>query len=94
MFKVRMQGQYGNLLDKRLRVVAWGMSAEWGFQKGIMHSYWVRLTFFLSFFLFGLSPMGNLPQPTTDGHNRQPTTTNHAGHSPPLTTTTTDYDDN
>jgi solute carrier family 25 (mitochondrial carnitine/acylcarnitine transporter), member 20/29 len=42
MFKVRMQGQYGNPTDKRLRVVAREMWAEWGFRKGIMRGYWVR----------------------------------------------------
>lgn len=42
MFKVRMQGQYGNPSDKRLRVVAREMWAEWGFRKGIMRGYWVR----------------------------------------------------
>ncbi len=41
MFKVRMQGQYGNPSDKRLRVVAREMWAEWGFRKGIMRGYWV-----------------------------------------------------
>ena len=53
MFKVRMQGQYGNPLDKRLRVVAREMWAEWGFRKGIMRGYWVRRLslFFFSFFL-------------------------------------------
>jgi hypothetical protein len=65
---------------------------------GVSEGYHAQLLgafdFFLSFFLFGLSPMGNLPQPTTDGHDRRPTTTNHAGHSPPLTTTTTHHDDN
>jgi solute carrier family 25 carnitine/acylcarnitine transporter 20/29 len=42
MFKVRMQGQYGNPSDKRLRVVAREMWKEWGFRKGIMRGYWVR----------------------------------------------------
>ena len=42
MFKVRMQGQYGNPSDKRLRVVAREMWAEWGFRKGVMRGYWVR----------------------------------------------------
>jgi len=54
MFKVRMQGQYGNPLDKRLRVVAREMWAEWGFRKGIMRGYWVRRLFSL-FSLFFLS---------------------------------------
>jgi hypothetical protein len=51
MFKVRMQGQYGNPSDKRLRVVAREMWAEWGFRKGVMRGYWVRRTFL--FFLGG-----------------------------------------
>ena len=42
MFKVRMQGQYGSPSDKRLRVVAREMWAEWGFRKGVMRGYWVR----------------------------------------------------
>jgi solute carrier family 25 carnitine/acylcarnitine transporter 20/29 len=46
MFKVRMQGQYGNSSDKRLRAVAREMWAEWGFRKGIMRGYWVRLRLF------------------------------------------------
>ena len=46
MFKVRMQGQYGNPSDKRLRVVAREMWAEWGFRKGIMRGYWVRHFYF------------------------------------------------
>ncbi len=46
MFKVRMQGQYGNPSDKRLRVVAKEMWAEWGFRKGVMRGYWVRRFFF------------------------------------------------
>jgi hypothetical protein len=52
MFKVRMQGQYGNPSDKRLRVVAREMWAEWGFRKGVMRGYWVRRAlFFLGGFL-------------------------------------------
>jgi len=43
MFKVRMQGQYGNPSDKRLRVVVREMWAEWGFRKGVMRGYWVTL---------------------------------------------------
>ncbi|KAI0282875.1 mitochondrial carrier domain-containing protein [Russula aff. rugulosa BPL654] len=43
MFKVRMQGQYGNPSDKRLRVVAREMWAEWGFRKGVMRGYWVTV---------------------------------------------------
>jgi transmembrane carrier protein len=47
MFKVRMQAQYGNPSDKRLRVVAKEMWAEWGFRKGVMRGYWVRRFFFI-----------------------------------------------
>ncbi|KAH8994412.1 mitochondrial carrier domain-containing protein [Lactarius akahatsu] len=43
MFKVRMQGQYGNPSDKRLRVVVREMWTEWGFRKGIMRGYWVTV---------------------------------------------------
>ncbi|KAJ7628242.1 mitochondrial carrier domain-containing protein [Mycena polygramma] len=43
MFKVRMQGQYGDKSDKRLRVVAREMWAQWGFRKGIMRGYWVTV---------------------------------------------------
>ncbi|KAN0125674.1 Mitochondrial carrier domain containing protein, partial [Russula decolorans] len=43
MFKVRMQGQYGNPSDKRLRVVAREMWAEWGFRKGVMRGFWVTV---------------------------------------------------
>ena len=43
MFKVRMQGQYGAETDKRLRVVARDMWREWGFRKGVMRGYWVRV---------------------------------------------------
>ncbi|KAJ7905179.1 mitochondrial carrier domain-containing protein [Mycena leptocephala] len=43
MFKVRMQGQYGDKSDKRLRVVAREMWAEWGFRKGVMRGYWVTV---------------------------------------------------
>lgn len=45
MFKVRMQGQYGNPSDKRLRVVIREMWAEWGFRKGVMRGYWVCRAF-------------------------------------------------
>jgi len=41
MFKVRMQGQYGDKTDKRLRDVAKEMWSQWGFRKGIMRGYWV-----------------------------------------------------
>ncbi|KAF7326162.1 hypothetical protein MKEN_00467800 [Mycena kentingensis (nom. inval.)] len=43
MFKVRMQGQYGDAGDKRLRVVAREMWAQWGFRKGVMRGYWVTV---------------------------------------------------
>jgi hypothetical protein len=59
MFKVRMQGQSGNPLDKRLCIMAREMWAEWWFWKGIMCSYWVRSTFSLfslpPFFVFCFS---------------------------------------
>ncbi|KAI0000968.1 mitochondrial carrier domain-containing protein [Russula vinacea] len=48
MFKVRMQGQYGNPSDKRLRVVAREMWAEWGFRKGVMRGYWVLYRYALN----------------------------------------------
>ena len=51
MFKVRMQGQYGNPSDKRLRVVAREMWAKWGFRKGVMRGYWVRRASFSSFLM-------------------------------------------
>ena len=41
MFKVRMQGQYGNPEDKRLRVVVSEMWSLWGFRKGVMRGFWV-----------------------------------------------------
>ncbi|KAJ7263603.1 mitochondrial carrier domain-containing protein [Mycena haematopus] len=43
MFKVRMQGQYGDKSDKRLRVIAREMWKEWGFRKGVMRGYWVTV---------------------------------------------------
>ncbi|QRV84066.1 mitochondrial carrier protein [Ceratobasidium sp. AG-Ba] len=36
MFKVRMQGQYGAVGDKKLSTVFWDMWREWGFRKGVM----------------------------------------------------------
>ena len=45
MFKVRMQGQYGSPSDQRLSVVFREMWSEWGFRKGVMRGYWVRLSF-------------------------------------------------
>ena len=38
-----MQGQYGVETDKRLRVVARDVWREWGFRKGAMRGYWVRV---------------------------------------------------
>ena len=52
MFKVRMQGQYGSPSDKRLRVMAREMWAEWGFRKGVMRGYWVRSRLFVVVVLF------------------------------------------
>ncbi|KAG7092836.1 hypothetical protein E1B28_009151 [Marasmius oreades] len=43
MFKVRMQGQYGDASDKRLRTVAREMWSQWGFRKGVMRGYWVTV---------------------------------------------------
>ena len=51
MFKVRMQGQYGNPSDKRLRVMAREMWAHWGFRKGVMRGYWVRPRLFCCCYL-------------------------------------------
>jgi solute carrier family 25 carnitine/acylcarnitine transporter 20/29 len=51
MFKVRMQGQYGNPSDERLRVVVREMWARWGFRRGVMRGYWVRRLFFFFFFV-------------------------------------------
>jgi solute carrier family 25 carnitine/acylcarnitine transporter 20/29 len=41
MFKVRMQGQYGAVTDKKLRDVAKEMWRDWGFRNGVMRGYWV-----------------------------------------------------
>ena len=46
MFKVRMQGQYGDKTDKRLSVLAREMWREWGFRKGVMRGYWVSIDLF------------------------------------------------
>ncbi|KAH8110504.1 mitochondrial carrier [Phellopilus nigrolimitatus] len=43
MFKVRMQGQYGEASDKRLRAVVSDMWTQWGFRKGIMRGFWVTV---------------------------------------------------
>ncbi|CAK5274865.1 unnamed protein product [Mycena citricolor] len=44
MFKVRMQGQYGDKSDKRLRVIVREMWSQWGFRKGVMRGYWVTMS--------------------------------------------------
>jgi solute carrier family 25 carnitine/acylcarnitine transporter 20/29 len=41
MFKIRMQGQYGQPGDKRLSAVLSDMWREWGFRRGIMRGFWV-----------------------------------------------------
>ncbi|KIY53703.1 mitochondrial carrier [Fistulina hepatica ATCC 64428] len=43
MFKVRMQGQYGDKTDKRLSAVAKEMWCEWGLRRGVMRGYWITL---------------------------------------------------
>ncbi|EJT96970.1 mitochondrial ornithine transporter 1 [Dacryopinax primogenitus] len=43
MFKVRMQAQYGQPGDKRLRHVVSDMWTHWGFRKGIMRGFWVTV---------------------------------------------------
>ena len=43
MFKVRMQGQYGQPGDKKLHVVVNEMWKDWGFRRGIMRGYWVTV---------------------------------------------------
>ncbi|KAJ7596999.1 mitochondrial carrier [Mycena floridula] len=43
MFKVRMQGQYGEKTDKRLRTVVREMWSHWGLRRGVMRGYWVTL---------------------------------------------------
>jgi solute carrier family 25 (mitochondrial carnitine/acylcarnitine transporter), member 20/29 len=43
MFKVKMQGQYGSTSDKRLKIVVGDMWTQWGFRRGIMRGYWVRV---------------------------------------------------
>ena len=60
MFKVRMQGQYGNSSDKRLRVVAREMWAEWGFRKGVMRGYWVRRDSYHYYWLSRLTSFFNV----------------------------------
>jgi len=43
MFKVRMQGQYGDKSDKRLRTIVSQMWTQWGFRKGVMRGYWITV---------------------------------------------------
>lgn len=43
MFKVRMQGQYGDATDKRLRTIFSEMWSQWGFRKGIMRGFWITV---------------------------------------------------
>jgi solute carrier family 25 carnitine/acylcarnitine transporter 20/29 len=43
MFKVRMQGQYGGKADKKLSTVFWDMWKDYGFRKGVMRGFWVRI---------------------------------------------------
>ncbi|QRV98108.1 mitochondrial carrier protein [Ceratobasidium sp. AG-Ba] len=43
MFKVRMQGQYGAVGDKKLSTVFWDMWREWGFRKGVMRGFWATV---------------------------------------------------
>lgn len=40
LFKIRMQGQYGGVDDKRLSRVARDMWREWGFRHGVMRGFW------------------------------------------------------
>ena len=51
MFKVRMQGQYGAVTDKRLSAVFSEMWKDYGFRRGVMRGYWVRLLQFQLFLL-------------------------------------------
>src|SRR5260221_773484 len=41
LFKIRMQGQYGSINDKRLSLVARELWKELCFRKGIMRGFWV-----------------------------------------------------
>jgi solute carrier family 25 carnitine/acylcarnitine transporter 20/29 len=43
MFKVRMQGQYGEKSDKRLRTIVSQMWTQWGFRKGVMRGFWITV---------------------------------------------------
>ncbi|GFZ51494.1 hypothetical protein JCM24511_09261 [Saitozyma sp. JCM 24511] len=43
MFKIRMQGQYGGVGDKRLRQVVGDMWREYGVRNGIMRGYWITV---------------------------------------------------
>ena len=42
LLKVRMQGQYGAVDDKRLSRVAIDLYKKWGFRKGVMRGFWVH----------------------------------------------------
>lgn len=41
MFKIRMQGQYGGVGDKKLGAVVKDMWREYGIRNGIMRGYWI-----------------------------------------------------
>ncbi|GAA99125.1 uncharacterized protein L969DRAFT_94303 [Mixia osmundae IAM 14324] len=43
MFKIRMQGQYGQPTDKKLSKVLSEMWNTWGFRRGIMRGFWVTV---------------------------------------------------
>lgn len=43
MFKVRMQGQYGAVGDKKLSAVFWEMWRDWGFRRGVMRGFWATV---------------------------------------------------
>lgn len=41
MFKIRMQGQFGGVGDKKLGKVVGDVWRNYGFRDGIMRGYWV-----------------------------------------------------
>ena len=41
LLKIRMQGQYGGVDDKRLSRAARDIWREWGFRNGVMRGFWV-----------------------------------------------------
>ncbi|KAF8519511.1 mitochondrial carrier [Gautieria morchelliformis] len=43
LLKVRMQGQYGAVDDKRLSRVAADLYKTWGFRQGVMRGFWVTV---------------------------------------------------